>query len=502
MTDHPADPATTSFPPRRRWRYVVALLALVVLIGIGVYVYLTISPERELQAAIAETDRLDPRWRLEDVEADRAVVPESENSATPAMAAKQLLPKHWPYSDVWPASPVPPEASKKLEFLANVALGNGFPNLAPQQQLNDEQATALRKEMTRAAGALAEARKLVDRTEGRYPITYKADWISTLIPHAQDAREIAALLSNDALLRAQDRDPDGALASCRGALNAGRSIGDEPMLISQLVRIGCRGIATRQAERVLAQGAPSEDALRQFQELLEKEEPEPLLLIAIRGERAGMDQLMETIQSGKTKISARDLAVTARFGEQSAPSLGDDLTLWTPGSYKSQRAAMLRYMNRYVELAKLPPEQRHAPIRQLEATIKDQPVLVRLLVPAMSHISDAAQRSQAQLRCAIVAVAAERYRLAKGHWPGALDVLKEAGYVRGAMSDPYDGQPLRWRRLDDGIEVYSIGPDGEDNGGKMDRQNPMTPGTDLGFRLWNPSRRRQPPVEQAGPKGK
>jgi len=75
-----------------------------------------------------------------------------------------------------------------------------------------------------------------------------------------------------------------------------------------------------------------------------------------------------------------------------------------------------------------------------------------------------------------------------------LDKLKKAGYVREALSDPYDGQPLRWLRLDDGVEVYSIGPDGEDNGGKMDRQHPLTPGTDLGFRLWDVAKRRQPPV--------
>jgi competence protein ComGC len=487
------NPAAPPVRPRRRsWPYVVALLVLILLIGIGVYLYLIVSAERELQAAIAETDRLDPRWRVEDVEADRAVVPKAENSATLAIAAKQQLPKNWPYPDAPPTPQDLPDDLKKRQLLADMV--DSLPNLEPPQQLNDVQMTALRTEMTRAAGALAEARKLVDRTEGRLPITYKPDWISTLLPHTQDARQIAVLLSNDALLRAQDQDPNGALASCRGALNAGRSIGDEPTPISQLVRIACRGIATRQAERVLAQGGPSEDALRQFQELLEKEEPEPLLLIAVRGERAGMDRLMETIQSGKTKLSARDMFSPAPFGDQSATSLGDELTLWTPGSYKSQRAAMLRYMNRAVELVKLPPEQQRVPFQQLEATIKDQPVLVRLWVPAMGKVSEAARRSQAQLRCAIVAVAAERYRLAKGQWPSTLDVLKKAGYVREAPSDPYDGQPLRWRRLDDGAEVYSIGPDGEDNGGKMDRQHPLTAGTDIGFRLWDAAKRRQPPI--------
>jgi len=76
-----------------------------------------------------------------------------------------------------------------------------------------------------------------------------------------------------------------------------------------------------------------------------------------------------------------------------------------------------------------------------------------------------------------------------------MDDLAATNYLRGTPTDPYDGQPLRWRRFDDGLVVYSIGPDGEDNGGKLDRQNPpVTPGTDIGFRLWDAAKRRQPPA--------
>lgn len=51
--------------------------------------------------------------------------------------------------------------------------------------------------------------------------------------------------------------------------------------------------------------------------------------------------------------------------------------------------------------------------------------------------------------------------------------------------DAYDGKPIRYRRLADGVVVYSVGADGKDDGGKA--------GADLGYRLWDVDRRRQPP---------
>ena len=47
----------------------------------------------------------------------------------------------------------------------------------------------------------------------------------------------------------------------------------------------------------------------------------------------------------------------------------------------------------------------------------------------------------------------------------------------------------------DGIVIYSVSEDMVDNGGRIDREsNPFEPGMDIGFRLWNPESRRQPPL--------
>ncbi len=392
------------------------------------------------------------------------------------------------------AQPTDPAAEAK-----RIALEDSFRNLEPPRQLNTEQTEALRAEMKRAEAAVIQARRLAEMPDGRYPISYTPDFISTLLPYAQTARETARMMSLDALLRSQEGKADEALTSCRAILNAGRSLGDEPLLISQLVRMACRAVAVSQIQRTLAQGEPADAALRQVQQLLEKEEPEPLLLFGIRGERAGIDRLMTAIQSGQISGGqmTQMMGMSNGFGDNLAPM--EFLAARLPGFIPSQRAALLRHLNQAVEIAKLPPEQQLHEIGNLDANTKQQAVLVRLLAPALSKVAAAGVRSRVELRCAIAALAAERYRRDKGRWPDKLEALREADYLTQFPVDLYDGKPLRFRRLDDGLLIYSVGPDGEDNGGLIDREKPYSPGTDMGFRLWDMPRRRQPPAPPKPP---
>lgn len=476
-------PSANTPPSRRRW--LIALLSIVaatiLLVLAGFHGY-SQRPGTALETALADAYHRDANWRLEDLEAARAVVPAERNGAVTVMAAKELMPQRWPDWDC------PPPGEDSLTSQRRTALQEAFWELEPQRQLHPVQMVALRRELTRAAAALAKARTLVNQTEGRYPIKYSDDYVTTLILHAPDARSIAYLLGFEVMRQAQDNRADEAMATCRAMVNAARSIGDEPTLVSQLVRMACRMAGVTGLERVLGQGQPSEAELAHMQHLLEKEESEPTLLFGMRGERAGHDRLMESLQSGK--VSLRHLLASTRESEDGFPMelLG---TYW-PAWLAVERTQMLRYMNQAVELAALPPEELLPRYRALEETARTQRWLVRLFLPALKKMATAYVRDRAQLRCAFVAVAAERYRQAQGQWPDDISTLKNAGYLNQVPTDPWDGQRLRLRRLDDGLVIYSVGPDGVDNGGNIDRKKPMEDGTDVGLRLWDAGKRRQP----------
>ena len=154
---------------------------------------------------------------------------------------------------------------------------------------------------------------------------------------------------------------------------------------------------------------------------------------------------------------------------------------------------MLHFNNHFVAIARMPVEEQPGPLRELEAFAKQMPTLARLLGPAVTKVANAYHRNVAQLRCCLIMLAAERYRLAQGHWPAAIADLVPK-YLPAVPLDPYDGAPLRLRLLKDGLVIYSVGDNRQDDGGQIRVEPGKTgPPLDWGYRLWDVPRRRQPP---------
>jgi hypothetical protein len=89
----------------------------------------------------------------------------------------------------------------------------------------------------------------------------------------------------------------------------------------------------------------------------------------------------------------------------------------------------------------------------------------------------------------------ERYRLVKGRWPDTLESLKP-NLLAQVPDDPFGTGPLGYRRLSDGVVVYSVGPA---KGNAVDWERPTRPNIGLGFRLWDPEKRGLPPTAEPLP---
>jgi hypothetical protein len=463
-------PGMQAKPLRWRGRRLVFLAIGVMFFGgLSYAVIMYMLTDEALRDAVAEADRLDPGWRAADLEAARAPVPDAENAAPLVLTAATAM-----------------GATRAVAIGGSVETRLG--ELSPQLPLDEDLRKEIQAELTKQAKAVELARRLVNYPRGRYSVVWAADGVGTLLPHLQEVRKVAALLVGDAVYRADRGDITGALVSVRAAINAGRSMGDEPTVISQLVRIACQRLAVRALERALAQGSAPEPALRDLEHLLEDEVQQPLQLLMARSDRASIHQFLEVVQAGRFNqaIRASYGLSTSMFGARA-----DDWVDRTKA--RASHAAYLRFLNEQVEIAKLPPEQQHDRLEKLEIPKAPLPKLLEGLLRGFDHhrLASTCHNSQVGLRCAIVALAAERYRLEHQRWPDKLESLisKHLGAV---PTDPYDSQPLRLRAVQNGIVVYSIGPDRQDDGGNLDRTQQGSTGSDMGLRLWDVPQRARP----------
>lgn len=112
----------------------------------------------------------------------------------------------------------------------------------------------------------------------------------------------------------------------------------------------------------------------------------------------------------------------------------------------------------------------------LEARMAVIPAAERMVGMIETHLNMRAQ-SSAMIAGLRAAIAAERYRLAHGMYPETIEAVGPA-FLAEIPQDPITGGAIGYRRVEGdahgrGYLVYSVGPDGEDDGGRAPDEDPM-----------------------------
>lgn len=482
MSNSANDPIwpATSTHSRRRWLpAVIGLFALAgIVLGLhfsGALKKLVVIPDgnedavlsdaerdrykKKLAEEIAELDRTDPGWRLEEIEAARAKIPDAENGALIELAAAEQLPHDWPTDDV-------------VIPLNQVALNRA---------LTQAERTLFEGAMKDYPKVVEQARSLAEKDKGRFSLGKSKNAIEMYFPRDRNEGIVHTLLWLDVVLLADRKEFKAALRSCRAQINVGLYHGDEPLAMSYWmramdVRSGCRHI-----ERVLAQGvAPDEDLLT-TQRLLEAEAHAltSIYPTMIRGEWAAIHHLLTQASSDGDALASIRLNIKVEDSEMNDQALRDQILV--------SHVAIFPFRKRELEIARLPMLLRGAAQQQLIGEMKDhyKEATIRI-VPGIASGGVMIERSdrahQMQLRSTIAAIAAERYRQKHGKWPGSMENLKPFA-AEDLLVDPADGQLLRLRHAENGLIVYSIGLDGKDDGGDIEPGRTLK--GDIGVDLWD-----------------
>jgi len=121
---------------------------------------------------------------------------------------------------------------------------------------------------------------------------------------------------------------------------------------------------------------------------------------------------------------------------------------------------------------RLPVKEQINELQRLESEAKKENLnstMALKLIDGVRNYSELVSRDAgviAHLRTAQVALALERWRLThNGNVPDSLAGLAP-NFLPAIPIDPFDDQPLRYKKLARGYVVYSIGPNFTDDGGK------------------------------------
>jgi hypothetical protein len=477
---------------RHRWvrRTSLGLAVLFVLVVAGFFALRYNMHRTGVQrrdAITAHLDATDPGWRLDELDLARGQLPDDENSTLLIPQFKTALGGRRTY------------ASRPN----NLSLYDGVP---PNHQLDDEGADVLDRTLDGLGPALSVAHEFRDRPRGVRHYNFTPDIIGTLAPDLQETRSVVTALDLEAEWLSRDGRPGAALQLVPVMLNAGRSIDREPFLIAALVRMAIGNIAARRVERVLALGEPR-GRLAEVQAALFAEAESNVYWDGLRGERAAMDRLYTNLQNGVLPPEFL-VALTDGFGGPvPKPSTATRARAWAHQPYvPGDHAAFLDKVTRALEVRHLPDHQQRAALKEIDASNdrtlpkKRQTRIASLLLPSVTRIHESSLRQRAWLRCAAVAIACERFRQLNGRWPDGLDEIP-SDILAAVPLDPFDGKPLRYLRREDGVTIYSVGPDETDDGGNIPERSASQrePGYDIGCRVYDVPHRGLPPVPRFDP---
>jgi hypothetical protein len=453
---------------------VVLLLAAALIVGN----YVGRLVDRRLASAIAAADADDPNWRLDARLAHRVQVSDEQNSALVLDKVLQILPDAWPGTRTAIAGESDSSAARVREAFSE--LGSTPNNV----KLGNSVIESFRGELQTYEKAVVLARSLANYSRGRHELKIGRAIFDTPLPHVQGARTATRLL----------------VASCRAIFAAGRSIGDEPFLISHIVRVAIGESALESTRRVLAQGEASDAVLARLEDLMLDEMAQPLLLAGIKGERAILAEIIRRLGAGEIPISA--LSDRRPLNRQDPPG---EVAPWGKLWFDHQRAVAIERMTGAVAIARQPIGRQPALWREWEAEAErlkrsafgQYTVLLPLLLsPAVATASSAFSRYHTDLAANAILVAAERHRRKTGQWPASVAAIDRT-IIPSAPADPYSGESFRMEHRDGRLFVYSVGPNGVDEHGEYEPRRWMSgEGDDAGAQAWDvPLRRREAPAE-------
>lgn len=310
------------------------------------------------------------------------------------------------------------------------------------------------------------------------PTAQSGPVVGFLLPSLGKYRNLARLNGSRMYLAHQAREDEELVKAYEQTLMLGRIAGHGSFLIEYLVAVAIDALAMSELREELVERVPSEPVLVKLLAAMDRQVLPPMT-IAIEGERLSvMDTIQWTHTDDGNGSGRLILTKAAELGSMwgSTPQLGlmgEWKILNMMGVAFPSKAANIRKVDEFFGIVKgaieSPFNQRSpAAIDAMVDQLPERYTLLRMILPAWGKAVQTHDQWRATWDGTRVMLAIEIYRARHGNYPASLGDLAPAVLPMVPM-DHYSGKPFGYRRLNPGESrgylLYTVGPDGMDNGG-------------------------------------
>jgi len=319
--------------------------------------------------------------------------------------------------------------------------------------------------------------------------------LTVLLPVCQSMRDAACMLGTRAMLRVHQGKRDEAWRDLLACHRLARHAGQGPTLVEGLIAIVVERAAAGGDAALAHYGRPTAAVIGRMKSDLAALPAMPKMADRLdQGERFFyLDAVATMARKGVSNL--RDLAGGGPAGDKSRGLLEElvfagldamidwDEPLRMGNPWYDRLAAAARKPTRAERVTAMAALEKD--IKALAVGVKDPKripmrfvermpaqaighwmgeVLGALLLPAVSSVIRAEDRAAAETTLRDVALALAAYRADHGEYPGRLADLKPK--YRADLNDPFSDGELIYRTAADGFLLYSVGPNGKDDGGR------------------------------------
>lgn len=306
---------------------------------------------------------------------------------------------------------------------------------------------------------LAILRQASHRPQCVFPVRWDMSHLA-LFPHRYRFRIASLLVAGQAGVAAKAGNVAEALAWCEVILRMSQHVAAEPDLGADFVCYAMQEIVFAELRHVLLTASLCAREADALQEQLSRPDLEGSFTKAMAVDRAqGCDIFTDV------RTTPMDLRCTVPL-----PYYGS--WLWRPLD-RLDELIYLEYMDRIIEITKLPASAATARVGAIEAEADRLPFwrspLARFLLCSRAYGRDCQRRDQALVNIGLccVVLALKDYKCRHGYYPDSLQYLQHE-LTRRLPEDPFSGEDFIYRREGEGFLIYSIGVNLKDDSGKAE----------------------------------